>query len=156
MVRCNNLSSTLSDVFDVIICHLLSPAQIRDGIGNTFTLLKNAWDEKIRRLGRVLHAPAPAVKLLPVPISFLGYRHSDAHRAMETIANIASRTANSFHCARTTLFQRHTAPLMANIAVCLMSGFDFEVLVLRLEIKHDIVAYGNIFVPYPLINSPIH
>ena len=35
-------------------------------------LLKKAWDEKIRRFGRVLHESAAAVKLFPMPLSTLG------------------------------------------------------------------------------------
>ena len=78
--------------------------------------------------GGVLHASATAAKLFPMPISTLGGWHPDAHRAMGTIAvSIASRTLSSLHCARATLFQRHGALLLANNAVCLMSGFDFEV-----------------------------
>ena len=60
---------------------------------------------------------------------------------MEAIAvNIASRTLSSLHYARATLVQRHAALLVANNAVCLMSGFDFEVQVIRLEIIHSTVA----------------
>ena len=54
--------------------------------------------------------------------------------------NIASRTLSSLHYARATLFQRHAALLVANNAVCLMSGFNFEVLVIRLEIIYSTVA----------------
>ena len=61
-------------------------------------------------------------------ISTLGGGHPDVHRAMGTIeVNIASRTLSSLHYARATLFQRHAALLVANNAVCLMSGFDCEV-----------------------------
>ena len=92
------------------------------------TLPKNAGDEKIRRFRRVLHASAPAAKLFPIPISTLGGWHPDAHPAMGTNAvNIASRTLSSLHYARATLFQRYAALLGPNNAVCLMSGFDFEV-----------------------------
>ena len=92
------------------------------------TLLKHAWDEKTRRFRRVLHASATAAKLFPMPISTLGGWHPDAHRAMGTIAvGIASRTLSSLHYARGTVFQRHVALLVANCAVCLMSGFDFKV-----------------------------
>ena len=109
-----------SDMFDITICHLLSPARIRDGLEDPLTLLKNASDEKIRRFRRVLHAPATPAKLFPMPISTLGGWHPDAHRAMGTIAvNIASRTFSSQHYARATLFQRHAALLVANNAVCL-------------------------------------
>ena len=115
-------------MFDITICHPLSPARIRDGLENALTLLKNAWDEKIRRFRRVLHASVTAAKLFPMPISTLVGRHPDAHRATGTIAvNIASRTLSLLHYARTTLFQRHTALLVANKGVCLMSRFDFEV-----------------------------
>ena len=117
-----------SDMFDITICHPLSLARIRDGLENPLTLLKNAWDEKIRRFCRVLYASATAAKLFPMPISTLGGWHPDAHRAMGTIAvNIASRTLSSLHYARATFFQRHAALLVADSAVCLMSGFDFEV-----------------------------
>ena len=76
----------------------------------------------------VLYASATAAKLFPMPISGLGGWHPDAYRAIGTIAvKIASRTLTSLHYARATLFQRHDAPLAVKSAVCLMSGFDFEV-----------------------------
>ena len=77
-------------MFDITICHPLSPAQFRDGLENQLTLLNNAWDEKRRRFQRVLHASATAANLFPMLISTLGGWHPDAHRAMRTIAvNIA-------------------------------------------------------------------
>ena len=115
-------------MFYITICHPLSPARIRDGLENPLNLLKNAWDEKIRRFRRVLHASATAAKLFPMPISTLGGWHPDAHRAMGAIAvNIAPRTLSSLHYARATVFQRHAAILGANNVVCLMPGFYFEV-----------------------------
>ena len=103
-------------MFDKTICHPLSPARIRDGLEYPLNLLKNAW------------ASATAAKLFPMPISTPGGRHPDAHLAMGTIAvNTALRTLSSLQYARATLFQRHVALHMANNAVCLMSGFDFEV-----------------------------
>ena len=115
-------------MFDITIYHPLCPARIRDGWENPLTLLMNAWNEKIRRFRRVLHSSATAAKLFPTPISTLGGWHSDAHRAMGTIAVIiASRTLSSLLYARATLFQRHAALLVAKNAVCLMSCFDFEV-----------------------------
>ena len=87
-----------------------------------------AWDEKIRRLGRVLHESATAVKLLPMPLPTLGGWHPDSHRAMRSIAvNIASRTLHSLEYACQTLFQRHAALLVANNAVCLISDFDLRI-----------------------------
>ena len=63
-----------------------------------------------------------------MPTSTLGGWHPDALRAMGTIAvNLASRTLSSLYYARAKLFQRHAALLVANNAVCLISGFDFEV-----------------------------
>ena len=63
-----------------------------------------------------------------MPISTHEGWHPDAHRAMGTIAvNIAWRTLSSLHYARETLFQCHTTLVVANNAVSLMSGFDFEV-----------------------------
>ena len=130
-----------SDMFDITICHPLSPPRIRDGLENPLTPLKNSWDEKIRRIRRVLHASATAPNLFPMPISTLGGWHPDAHHAMGTIAvNIASRTLSSLHHASLTLFQRYAALLVANNSVCLISGFDFVVKVLRLEIIHRTVA----------------
>ena len=115
-----------SDIFDITVCHSLIPARIRDGLEYPLTQLNNAWDEKIRTFRRVLHATV--VKLFPMPISNLGGKHPDAHRAVGTIAvDIASRTLSSLHYACATLFHRHAALLVANNAVCLMSGFDFEV-----------------------------
>ena len=58
-----------SDMFRINICHPLSPTQIRDGLENPLTLLKNAWDEKMRRCLRVLHASATAAKLFRMPNS---------------------------------------------------------------------------------------
>ena len=76
-----------------------------------------------------------------MPVSTLGCWHPDAHRAMGTIAvNVASRTLSSILHARATLSLRHAALLVANNAVCFMSGFDFEVQVIRLEIMHSTVA----------------
>ena len=107
-------------MFDITICHPLSPARIRGGLENQLTLLKNAWDEKIRRFQR-------AANLFPMPISTLGDWHPDAHCAMGTIAvNSAYRTLSSLYYARATLFRRHDALLVAKNAVCLMSSFDFE------------------------------
>ena len=76
-----------------------------------------------------------------MPISTHGGWHPDAHRAMGTIAvGTASRTLSSLHYSRATLFQRHAALLLANNAVRFMSGFDFEVKVIRLEIIRSTVA----------------
>ena len=53
-------------------------------------LLKKAWDEKIRRFGRILHESATAVKLFPMPLSTRGGWHPDSYRATRSIAvNIA-------------------------------------------------------------------
>ena len=94
---------------------------------NLLTLL-NAWGEKIKRFRRVLHVSATVAKLFQMPSSTLGGWHPDAHRAMGTVAiNIASRTLGTLHYARATLCQRHAELLEANNAICLMSGFDFEV-----------------------------
>ena len=38
---------------------------------NALNLLKKAWDEKIRRFGRVLHESATAVMLFPMPLPTL-------------------------------------------------------------------------------------
>ena len=47
---------------------------------------------------------------------------------MSSIAvNIASRTLNSLKYACKTFFQRHAALLVANNAVCLISGFDLQI-----------------------------
>ena len=117
-----------SDMFDITFCHPLSPARVRDGMENALNLLKEAWDEKIGRFGRVLHKYATAVKLFPMPLSTLGRWHPDAHRAMRSIAaNIASRTLNSLEYASQTLFQRHAALLVANNTVFLITGFDLRI-----------------------------
>ena len=117
-----------ADVFNVTICYPHSPARIRDGLEKPLILLKNAWHKTIRRFRRVRHASATAAKLFPMPISTFGGWHPDAHNAMGTIAvNIASRILSLLRYARATLFQRHAALLVANNAVCLLSGFDFEV-----------------------------
>ena len=112
-------------MFNITFCHPLSPAGVRDGMESTPNLLKKAWDEKIRKFGRILHESATAVKLLPMPLSSLGGWHPDSHRAIWSIAvNIASRTVNSLEYASQTLFQRHAAVLVVNNAVCLISCFD--------------------------------
>ena len=64
-------------MFDITFCHLLSPARVRDSMENALNLLNNAWDEKIRRIGRVLHVSDRAVKLFPMPLSSLGGWHPD-------------------------------------------------------------------------------
>ena len=89
-----------SDMFDITFCHPLFPARVRDDMKNALNLLKKTWDGKLRRFGRVLHESATAVKLLPMPLSTLGGRHPDSHRALRSIAvNIASRTLNSLEYA---------------------------------------------------------
>ena len=45
-------------MFDITISHLLWPARIRDGMDNALSLVKKAWDEKIRRFGRDLRESA--------------------------------------------------------------------------------------------------
>ena len=118
----------LVTIIDIIFCHLLSPAPVRDGMENALNLLKKAWDEKIRRFGRVLHQSAMAVELLPMPLSTLGGWHPDSHRAMRSIAvNMASRTLNSLEYASQPLFQRQAALLAAKNAVCLISCFDLRI-----------------------------
>ena len=92
-------------MFDITICHPLSPARIQDGLEIPLTLQNNACDKKMRRFRRVLHASATAAKLFPKPISTLEGWLPDAHRAMVTIAvSIASRTLSSLHYACATLF----------------------------------------------------
>ena len=89
-----------SDMFDNTFCHPLSPAWVRDGMENALNLLKKAWDDKIRRFGRVLHESSTAAKLFSMPLSTLGGWHPDSHRAIRSIAvNIASRTLNSVEYA---------------------------------------------------------
>ena len=75
-----------SDMLDVPICHPLSLARIRDGMGNPLSLLNNALDEKIRRFRRVLYASAIAVRMLHIPISTLRGSHPNALRATGIIA----------------------------------------------------------------------
>ena len=97
-------------------------------MGNAMNLVKKAWDEKIGRFGRVLHESATAVKLLPMPLSTLGGWHPDSDRAMRSIAvKIVSRTLNSPEYASQNLFQRHASLVVANNAVCLISGFDLRI-----------------------------
>ena len=61
-----------SDLFDITFWHPLSPARVRDGMENAMKLLKQAWDEKIRRFGKVLPESATALKLFPTLLSTLG------------------------------------------------------------------------------------
>ena len=115
-------------MFDITFCHPPSLARVRDGMANALNLLKNAWDDKIRRYRRVLHASATTVKLFPMPLSTVGGWHPDSHRAMRSIAvNIDSRTLNSLEYASQTFFQRHAELLVAYNAVFLISGFDFRI-----------------------------
>ena len=109
----------------------LSPARIRHGLENPLTLLKNVWDEKIRRFRRVLHASATAVQLLPKPISALRGWHSDAHHAMGTIAvNIASRS--SFHCSRNVVSAKYLCHFVkSNPLMRGRQGHDRGILPLR-------------------------
>ena len=90
-------------MFDLTICHPLSPARIWDGMDNALSLLKKAWDEKARRFGRVL-----------MPLSSLGVWHPDSHRTMGSIAvKIASRALSSVDYARSTMFRKSDALLVA-------------------------------------------
>ena len=117
-----------SDMFDITFFHPLSPARVRDGMENALNLLKKAWDEKIWRFGRVLHESATSVKLFSIPPSTLGGWQPDSYRAMTSIAvKIASRTLDFLEYASQTLFQRHAALLVANTAVCLISGFVLRI-----------------------------
>ena len=60
-----------------------------------YRLLKKAWDEKIRRFGRVLLESATPVKLFLTPLSTLRGWHLDSYPAMRSIAiTLASRTLN--------------------------------------------------------------
>ena len=116
-------------MFDITMCHPLLPTRIRDGVDNALGHLKKARDENIRKLGRVLHESTTSMKLFPMSPSSLVGRHPDLHRAMESIAvNIASRALSTVDCARSTLFQRHPALLVASNAPCLISGFDLQIL----------------------------
>ena len=95
---------------------------------NALSFLKKAWHGKVRRFGRVLHESSTSVKLFPVPPSSLERWHPDSHRAMGSVAvNIDSRALSSAHYARSTMFQRHAALLVASNAECLISGFDFQI-----------------------------
>ena len=64
-------------MFDISFCHPHYPIRVRDGMENAPNLLQKAWDEKIRRFGRVLHEYALAVKPFPMPVSILGGWHPD-------------------------------------------------------------------------------
>ena len=117
-----------SNMFDITFCHPLSPARVRIGMENALNLLKKAWDEKMRGFCRVLHESATSVKLFPMPLPTLGGWHPDTRRAMRSIAvNIASRTLNSLEYACQTLLQGRAALLVANNAICLISGCDFRI-----------------------------
>ena len=117
-----------SDMFDITICHPLSPALNRDGMDNSLRFLKKAWDEKISRFGRVPHESSTSVKLFGMSLSSLGGWHPDSHRAMGSIAiNIASQTLSSVHYAPSTMLQKRSALLVARNAACFSSGFDFQI-----------------------------
>ena len=97
-------------------------------MNNALSLLKKAWDGKIRRFGRVLHGSATYVKLFPMPLSSLGGWHPDSHPAMGSIAaSIASRALYFVYYTRSAMPQRHSALLVASNAACLISGFDFQI-----------------------------
>ena len=115
-------------MFDITFCHPISPARVRDGMENALNLLRKAWDEKIRRFGRVLRESATAVKLFPMPLSTVGGWHPDSHQTMRSIAvNIASRSLNSPEYASQTLFQRHAALLVDNTAFFHISCFGLRI-----------------------------
>ena len=61
-----------SDMFDITVCHPFSPTQIQDGMDYALSLLKKAWDEKVKRFRRVLHKSATSVKLFQIPLSSPG------------------------------------------------------------------------------------
>ena len=58
-----------SDLFDITLCHPLTPARIRDSVQNPLNILKAAWSAKFARYASVLEAYGPKVHLIPVPIS---------------------------------------------------------------------------------------
>ena len=112
-----------TELFDVTICHPLSPARIRDAVENPLNLLKAAWTAKVSRYASMLQAAGTRFNLLPVPLSTLGGWHPDAHKALCSVAStIAARGLSTFSRARSILFQRHAALLVTNNALCLMSG----------------------------------
>ena len=64
-----------------------------------------------------------SVQLLSVPLSTLDGWHPDAYCALCSVATaIAARGMSTFGLAKTILFQRHTALLVSNNALGLMSG----------------------------------
>ena len=88
----------VSGMFDVTVCHPLSQARIHDGMDIALFLQMKAWDEKVRRFGRVRRESATSAKLFPMSLSSLGGWHPDSHRAVESTAdNTASRTLTSVH-----------------------------------------------------------
>ena len=115
-------------MFDITICHPLSPARTRGGMDNALSLLRKTWDEKVRRFGRVPHESATSVKLIPMPLSSREGWHPDSHRAMGYIeVSIASRALSFVGYARSATFQRYAALLVASNAACPISGFDFQI-----------------------------
>ena len=70
----------------------------------------------------MVHEAGGSVQPLPVPIFTLGGRHSDAHRALCSVAAaIAARGMSTFGSAKSILVQRHAALLVTTNAHCLMS-----------------------------------
>ena len=111
---------------------------IRDGMDNAFGLLKNAWDEKIRRFGRVLHESSTSVKLFSMPLSILGGWRPDSHRGIGSIAvNIASRAFSCVHYAPSTMFQRCAALLVAQLPQKLITT-DIFIIAERLAYKNEV------------------
>ena len=110
-----------SDLFDITLCHPLSPARIRDCKENAMNLLKRAWDEKVRRLLEFgmsslrlwscsPFACQPLEACILIHIEQGGLLQSTLLRELWTLWNTPAKT-----CFRDNNF------------VCLISGFDLRI-----------------------------
>ena len=81
-------------------------------------ILNAAWEAKVARLGAFMTQEGPRHSLRPEPISTLGGWHTEARRAILSIASgIASRAMAGFGT-----FQRHGAHLATKNGSCHLSG----------------------------------
>ena len=110
-------------MFHVTISHSGKQTRIRDAVQNPLNIWMEARAGKVSRHAVTVHEAGRSMHLLPVPISTRGGWHSDAHRALCSVATaIAARGMSTFGSAKSNLFQRHAALLLTNNALCLMSG----------------------------------
>ena len=93
-----------------------------------FDMLKAAWTAKVSRYANMLQAAGTRLTLLSAPLSTLGGWLPDAHRALCSVATtILARGLSTVSRTWGILSQRHTALLVMNSALCLMSGLTSDI-----------------------------